>query len=377
MYFGSVKFFKQLIYSTVIDSVVLTALLALIFGIKSAVPAENIPVDLPLDTENSDPVTPGSEDKNGSDGQENGEDSSETTAESTDTSVTEAPVSETDTVTEVPDADMITIPKDATIEDVYDILSENGYTEEQIVSCISDNGDGYLNDYILDAAEQIAKEEKIKSDAPLFDSPVSVDKYPGLYGAASINIEAPDNTVYLVIDESPSNHTKDFLTILDNTDTKAVFLADTDDDLSASQLERIISEGHSVGISVRGGYDSTDDCLEAVNNAFECIRNMTGTKPAVIYCREDISDEAADELERRGFIVSTDVICGDNVKDYSWSGIYNNSVKAVDENKGPSTLKLMGGNDNAATVMTAEDIINRLKEKGYSFSLMGENVSAD
>lgn len=377
MYFGSVKFFKQLIYSTVIDSVVLTALLALIFGIKSAVPAENIPVDLPLDTENSNPVTPGSEDKNGSDGQADSEGASETTAESTDTSVTEAPVSETDTVTEVPDANMITIPKDATIEDIYDILSENGYTEEEIVSCISDNGDGYLNDYILDAAEQIAKEEKIKSDAPLFDSPVSVDKYPELYGAAAVNVEASDNTVYLVIDESPSDHTKDFLTILDNTDTKAVFLADIDDDPSAAQLERIVSDGHSVGISVKGGYNSTAECLEAVNTAFECICNMTGTKPAVIYCEEAVSDEAAAELERRGFIVSSDVICGDNVEDYSWTGIYNNSVRAVDENDGPSTLKLMGGNDNAATVMTTEDIINRLKEKGYNFSLMGENVSAD
>lgn len=374
MYFGSVKFFKQLIYSTVIDSVVLTALLALIFGIKSAVPEENIAVDLPVNPPSpSDlPAPP----ESGNDGQGEPERVTEVSSEGSGTE-TEAPVSETETATDVPESEMITIPKDATIEDIYDILSDNGYTEEEIVSCISDNGDGYLNDYILDAAEQIAKEEALNSNAPLFDTPEGADKYPGLYGTADVSAQVPDNTVYLIIDDSPSSVTKDFLKILDNTDSKAVFLADTDEELNGSQLEAIVSEGHSVGISLDEDYDNTSECLAAVNKAFECIYGLTGTKPSVIYCEGNISDEALSELEKRGFICSFDAICGDNTEDYSWSGIYNNSVKSVSDNDGPTTLKLMGGDENSVTVMTAEDIINRLKEKGYGFSLLGENLSAD
>ena len=400
MYFGSVNFFKQLIYSTVICSSVSAAAFSVIFGIKCAADDtdKNDRSELPS------PVKQVSASADGSDS----EGTASTRTPSEETSVTSG----------------IVIPENAPIEEVYSALTENGYSSDEIISYISgiSGSDGNSSQTMPSADESTAAEavtsvpdsgqneasvsdtavptnmqeqpsivtadtaqtagsvpqsestptgtimnENIRSDAPAYDSDIS--DFPELYTGVSAKYQSGSD-LCLLFSDSPSDCTNDLLTILSSQQVNAVFLADAGTDgFSSKLLNKITSEDHLVGIELEKSYTDVYECLSDINTTFESISADTGIKPNVISCKTELPDNITSELESRGFTVLTPAIYGDDVPDPDWSSVYNNTVELTESGRNGSVISLKGGSGDLVTLFTAEDIISRLKSDGYGFAV--------
>lgn len=132
MYFGSVRFFKDMIYSTAICTVLFAALFSMIFGIKasseSAESAE-VPDDLP------------------------------------DSAIA--------AMSDAASEGALNIPDGVTVDEVYGRLMEKGYTSREIVDYIAANDGDYITSLIEEEAQRIYA-ENMKSGANASDTPTPV-----------------------------------------------------------------------------------------------------------------------------------------------------------------------------------------------------------
>ncbi len=130
MYFGSVKFFKVLIYSAVICSVIFAAVFSMIFGIKASA---------------------GSAEQNAP---ENGS----------------LPVSAVAAISDAAANGKVNIPEDASIDEIYGALAQKGISSKDIVGYIAENDGEYLNELIREEAEKLHAED-VENSAPFEDKP--------------------------------------------------------------------------------------------------------------------------------------------------------------------------------------------------------------
>ena len=359
MYFGSVKFFKHLIYIVFFGWLAIATVLAIVFGVMYNINVKE-------------------------------EESKSVAAEASKDG-------------------MLNIPKNSSAEEVYSILRANGYSADDFVKSIEDIDPEvleklYVKDITSDSTTETAATTKNETtpeentSAP--DNTVTSlipengkeyeTLYPDLYANAPNEALESKNTIYLTFDDGPSVNTPDILNILDKYNIKATFFMCGGNDKKAQSLMKMVAEkGHTIGIhSISHDYEkiysSVDSFLNDMNNTYMSVYNATGVKPQIMRFaggsvndfNTDIYKELTDEVTRRGFTFYDWNVSGEDAStDATWTSIYNNVLTGVKElPNGRAIVLLHDSADKYTTVTTVEDIITALLKKGYKFAPLDNNV---
>lgn len=203
----------------------------------------------------------------------------------------------------------------------------------------------------------------------------------------------PQNAVYLTFDDGPSpDVTKRVLDILAKNGVKATFFIVNYDDSNKDLVQRMVDEGHTVGIHGYSHvysqiYQSTDAFMENINKLKNKVKEDTGYDAFVIrfpggssntvskeYC-PGIMTELVQEVTDAGLMyldwnVSSEDALGDNRPK---STLVSNVVNNLEKNR--SNVVLM--HDTSAKQTTADalqDIIDYGKSHGYSFYAVSQDT---
>ena len=359
MYFGSVRFFKHLIITTILLMIIVPTVLAIVFGIG----------------------------KNQSDEQVR-----ELSAENT-------------ALTAL--LQNYTGEDELTAEELYRVMEGLGMDPAELVNVIYNRNKAAFADIIdkwrteelaLDVTEDMDTEQTQPdtatdtveaSTAPdsNYTSPYS-DLYPELYAEqAAADYTDDSNTIYLTFDGGPSEYTLNLLDILDRHDIKATFfLTPQDTEESFSLMNEIADRGHTIGVySYSADYEAiyadAESYLSDFSQARKLIYDATG-----IQCRyfrfpggssneynAEIMDELAEEMRRRGFVCFDWNVDSGDADGANWTTMYNsvlNEVAMVDR----AVILMHDGIYN--TTLVLEDVINALlaDARNFTFSAVTDEV---
>ena len=346
MYFGSVKFFKHLIYTVFFTWIAAATFLAAFFGFKyftekknaEAVAASSFPGD-------------------------------------------------------------VVIPEGTSVERLFLVMASNGYSISEMLDVI-ESGDknvfiNYVKDYIAENPDAFSDADGTSSEAgafPVSGSEPYMKLYPELYAEnPPEHFKEDSGTVYLTFDDGPSDRTSDVLEILDRYGIKATFFVCGGEDEKSQQLMRdIVNAGHTIGIhSISHDYEkiysSVESYLDDFNETYMCVYNATGVKPQIFrfpggsinnYNRFTYMQIIA-EMTRRGFVYYDWNVSGeDAVHGADWTSIYNNIMSGIKSNTADRAIVLLHDSQSKEnTVLVLEDIIDRLLEDGYKFDKLDNTVN--
>ncbi|MGN0609088.1 MAG: polysaccharide deacetylase family protein [Oscillospiraceae bacterium] len=343
MYFGSVKFFKHLIYTVIIGWFAAATFLAVFFGIRFGLEAKK---------------------------------NKELAAAA-------------EAVTDVSAED-----EDLTLEQYYLRMAADGYTTEDILNFIKDNDstafDGFAEKYIAGNPDKF----DVNADSADSGSGSTAAEYtllyPDLYAEAPAEFTEKEKTIYLTFDDGPSENTVDILNILDKYDIKATFFMCGGESERTKELMKMVADkGHTIGIhSISHDYDkvyaSVESFLEDMNDTYNSIYEATGVKPQIMrfpggsinnYNRL-VYPQIIAEVTRRGFVYYDWNVSGEDATTHAtWTSIYNNVLNGINENtSGRAIVLLHDSADKQLTVTTVEDIIKALLADGYSFEALDNTV---
>lgn len=341
MYFGSVKFFKHLIYTVIVLALTAIVGCAVFFGIKYFM----------VKKENEELVKAAS-------------------------------------------SDNIKKPSAKTIEELYLDMAANGYTPEEILDFLSKNESSATKDFIKKYVESnidefLPVQEDIGSGAGETANEYT-NLYPELYAEPATEFKEKEKTVYLTFDDGPSENTLDILYILNKYDIKATFfMSGGESERSKEIMKAVADAGHTIGIhSISHDYEeiygSVESFLADMNNTYECVSEATGTKPQIMrFAGGSINNynrlvykQLIAEVTRRGFTYYDWNVSGeDAVRHASWTSIYNNVLNGIASNSTSRAIVLLHDSaDKELTVNTLEDIIAALLDDGYSFEPLDNTV---
>lgn len=340
MYFGSVKFFKHLIYTVFFGWLAIATFLAVFFGIKYGIEAKK-----------------------------SAEAAAAVNAE----------------------AESINIPDGTTIEQLFLRMAAKGYSSQEILDIISSTDAKTLEDYIVKYAEENPGlfGEQISAGAAAEDTSAEYTKlYPDLYAEAPpAEYKEDSGTVYLTFDDGPSENMGDILHILNKYDIKATFFfCGGEDDISMERMKAAADAGHTVGIhsishDYEKIYESVESYLADFYDTYKNIYEATGVKPQIFrfpggsinnYNRLTYKQIIA-EMTRRGFVYYDWNVSGeDAVHDADWTSIYNNVLTGMENNTSDRSVILL--HEKKQTVYVLEDVIDRLIADGYNFGQLDNTV---
>lgn len=320
MYFGSVKFFKHLFYFIFSLIIIIPTVLAIVLGTRySHVKATCASVSADLEAEKNKKITE---------------------------------------------------------DDVLTFIKENDVSPDKVMKSFDENGVNYMDTVFKEHFGGEVCEDEYEN------------KYPDLYVESPSEFTCDDNMVYLTFDDGPSKYTSSILSILDKYNIKATFFVTGNyGEKGAEILKQIVDRGHSIGIHTYSHdynsiYQSMDNFLEDFNNIFNYVYEATGVKPNIVrlpggsintYNRFTYQQICA-EIMRRGFVYYDWNVSGEDAAfDANWTSIYNNVTKGMND-KSRAIILLHDGADKYNTVLTVEDLIIYLKNKGYNFGKLDHTV---
>ncbi len=361
MYFGSVKFFKHLIYTIIIGVIILAIASSIFFGIMYLGKLAKC-------------------------------DELETNVGMLESELSAA----NDKI--ALDSKKAYVPASPTIDDFYLLMSASGYTATDVMEFFSDNETDELEEFFGDELDRRLDEYLSTLPVGTTDSgtPNTHDTSDYSYIYPDVVVEPPSeyliekNTVYLTFDDGPSENTVDILKILDKYDIKATFfVVEAKTERQKEIMRQIVDEGHTIGIhSISHVYNkiyaSVESYLEDLCNTYNHIYEVTGVKPNILrfpggsinnYNRL-IYHQIIAEVTRRGFVYYDWNVSGeDATRDATWTTIYNNIVKSIENSSTERAIVLLhDSGDKDLTVTTVEDIIQDVSALGYSFKPLNNNV---
>ncbi len=215
-------------------------------------------------------------------------------------------------------------------------------------------------------------------------------KYPELYVDRPKEYRTEDSkTVYLTFDDGPSKLTPQILDLLKENDVKATFfILYHDDSVSRELYNRMIAEGHTIGIhgtthKYKQIYQSVDAFLDDFAAAAYLVQNTTGYKPEIFRFpggsvngyNKDVRQDIISEMSRRGYeYYDWNVSSGDAASEaISADHIAANVIEGVSGKKRAVVLM----HDSAMkeeTVKALPQIISSLREAGYRFEALSNHV---
>jgi peptidoglycan/xylan/chitin deacetylase (PgdA/CDA1 family) len=275
----------------------------------------------------------------------------------------------------------VSIPENATLADVYLHLLARGFTPDNMLNFISeahkDDFEAFLENKNSDNSETA------EESTPGIDTTESYTKlYPDLYATPPENFKVSPNTAFLTFDDGPSDHTNDLLTILDKYGIKATFFfsGGTDDD-DKKMMKRIADEGHTIGVHSISHkyteiYSSVEAYLDDFYNTYQNIYEATGVRPTIFrfaggsinnYNRL-VYEQIIAEMTRRGFVYYDWNVAGDDASNTAtWTSIYNSVTTGAKSRIGSQIIVLLH-DSKAKTVSVVEDVIVALRDMGFTFS---------
>ncbi len=343
MYFGSVRFFKHLIYTVVIGWFTLATFFAVFFGVKYA-----------LEVRRNEELAKAAENSS----TDNGTDSFDS------------------------------------IDDYYLRMAADGYSAEDIIAFLEKNEpdviSAYADSYISANPDKFAVNVEDASSGAESTAIEYTTLYPDLYAEAPAEQTAAENTVYLTFDDGPSENTLDILAILDKYDIKATFfMCGGTDERTQELMKEVADRGHKIGMhSISHEYDkiyqSVESFLADMNETYSCIYEATGVKPDIMrFAGGSINNynrlvypQIIAEVTRRGFVYYDWNVSGEDATTHAtWTSIYNNVLNGINENSsGRAIVLLHDSADKQLTVNTVEDIIVALIDRGYTFAPLDNTV---
>lgn len=346
MYFGSVKFFKHLIYTVFFTWIAAATFLAVFFGFKYF-----------------------SEKKN----------------------------AEAVAASSFPG--QIVIPDGASVEQIFLVMATKRYSSADMLDVIQSGDEEifaeYVKDYIAENPDIFAGGDNALSGAGTpfasSDEPY-MELYPELYAEnPPAAFKEDSGTIYLTFDDGPSDRTPDILEILDRYDIKATFFVCGGNGEKEQELMRQVAEaGHTIGIhSISHDYEkiyaSVESYLDDFYETYMSVYNATGVKPQIFrfpggsinnYNRFTYMQIIA-EMTRRGFVYYDWNVSGeDAVKGADWTSIYNNIMSGIQRNTADRSIVLLHDSQSKEnTVYVLEDVIDELLEDGYKFDKLDNTVN--
>lgn len=341
MYFGSVRFFKHLIYTVFFGWLAAATFLAVFFGIKYKLETDK----------NAEAVTPAS----GS-----------------------------------------VVSEDTSLETLFLIMTRNGYTSDEILALIektdAETIKEYTAKYVSEHPEILGEPMGVGAGAEENDiAPEYTKLYPDMYVENPPTEWKEDNgTIYLTFDDGPSGNTRDVLRILGKRGIKAAFFMNAGEDETTKEIMKEVADaGHTIGVhsithDYEKIYESVESYLEDFYNTYTCIYEATGVKPRIFrfpggsinnYNRL-VYKQIIAEMTRRGFVYYDWNVSGeDAVHDADWTSIYNNVLTGIENNSADRAIVLLhDGYGKEMTVMVLEDVIDKLLNDGYGFGRLDETV---
>lgn len=341
MYFGSVKFFKHLIYTVIVLFLAAIIGCAVLFGVKYAI----------VKKENAELVKAAS-------------------------------------------AEEIKAPEQLPLEQYYLLMAADGYTAEDILNFLAENEsakvDRFAEQYISANPDKFAlNSDNVGSGAGSTANEYTL-LYPDLYAEPAAEFTEKEKTVYLTFDDGPSENTLDILSILEKYDIKATFfMSGGESERSKEIMKAVADAGHTIGIhSISHDYNeiyaSVESFLEDMNRTYECVSEATGVRPQIMrFAGGSINNynrliypQLIAEVTRRGFTYYDWNVSGEDATTHAtWSSIYNNVLNGIENNSTSRAIVLLHDSaDKQLTVQTVEDIIIALQADGFSFEELDNSV---
>ena len=197
--------------------------------------------------------------------------------------------------------------------------------------------------------------------------------------------------IYLTFDDGPSNVTPEILDILKENDVKATFFIVDYSEEDKSKIQRIIEEGHTLGLHGLSHdyatiYSSVDAITEnfiglqkKVMNDFDYnaiyIRFPGGTSNTISknYC-DGVMTAATSKVEQEGFTYyDWNVDVDDAGSARTTNKIYENFVAGIAP-KRENVVLMHDGYGHQPTADALQEIIDYAKENGYVFSAITEDT---
>lgn len=343
MYFGSVKFFKHLIYTVFFGWLALATFFSIFFGVRYFLELK----------ENK---------------------AAEKNAENT-----------------------LYVTDDTSVETLYLHLVAQGYSKDEIIDVIRGYDEEVFEDYIKSYIEANPglipeREDMAEASAPVVDSIAAYTKlYPDLYvDDPTAGFEDDDGTIYLTFDDGPSSNTWDILRILDQYDIKATFFFCGGYDSGTQELMKAVADGghtigiHSISHDYEKIYESVESYLEDFYDTYNCVYEATGIKPryfrfpggSINNYNRFVYMQIIAEMTRRGFVYYDWNVSGeDAVHGATWSSIYDNIITGINNNTSDRAIVLLhDAADKQNTVYVLEDVIEKLLDDGYHFGQISDTV---
>lgn len=344
MYFGSVKFFKHLIYTVFFAWIAAATFLAAFFGFKYFKAKEETVIPEGTSIERLFLI------------------------------MTAKGYSTEDMLPLIESGD-----REYFLDYVRDYAERNPQLAEELGAVSDENEDGAESE----------NSENMPSAIP--ESPY-MELYPDLYAENPPAAFKEDNgTVYLTFDDGPSDRTLDILEILDRYDIKATFFfSGGNGEKEQDIMKRAAEAGHTVGVhSISHDYEkvyaNVESYLDDFYETYMSIYNATGIKPQIFrfpggsinnYNRFTYMQIIA-EMTRRGFVYYDWNVSGeDAVHGANWTSIYNNIISGIQSNTADRAIVLLHDSQSKeATVLVLEDVIDKLLADGYKFDKLDNTVN--
>lgn len=269
------------------------------------------------------------------------------------------------------------IPPGVDETELFTALKNRGYTTEEILRVLSETDSETLNKF--------CRKKFYNPDGT--EAPYT-KLYPELYVTPPTEFRQDSKTVYLTFDDGPSQRTLEVLSILKKYNIKATFFMSGSETAEGQAImKKVADAGHTIGIhsnlhDYEAIYASVDDYLADFERTSSLIYQATGVKPDI--CRfpggsinnfnRFIYRQLISEITRRGYVYYDWNVSGEDADNgATWTSIYRSVLNDID-NQDRAIILLHDSAGREATVSVVEDLIIELQHRGYTFDSLDHEV---
>ena len=236
-----------------------------------------------------------------------------------------------------------------------------------------------------------AKRERHKISETEYEFVYTATDLSGNIAIAKRRILKATGVIYLTFDDGPSDITPEVLNVLKENDVKATFFIVDYSEEDKSKVQRIIEEGHTLGLhGMSHDYATIYSSLDAITENFIGLRNKIlddfnysatyirfpgGASNTISknYC-EGIMTEATNKVEQEGFTYyDWNVDVDDAGSARTADRIYDNFVAGIAP-KRENVVLMHDGYGHQATADALQKIIDYANYNGYVFSAITEDT---
>lgn len=236
-----------------------------------------------------------------------------------------------------------------------------------------------------------AKRERHKISETEYEFVYTATDLSGNIAIAKRRILKATGVIYLTFDDGPSDITPEVLNVLKENDVKATFFIVDYSEEDKSKVQRIIEEGHTLGLhGMSHDYATIYSSLDAITENFIGLRNKIlddfnysatyirfpgGASNTISknYC-EGIMTEATNKVEQEGFTYyDWNVDVDDAGSARTAERIYDNFVAGIAP-KRENVVLMHDGYGHQATADALQKIIDYANDNGYVFSAITEDT---